>query len=131
MRWFASVRATSERPSREGGHRRHRSCPGDRQGNRREDGRLGAFHGGRRRYRSRIGSPGQITPVQVDLTTTDGPLTVRKEVEDTGLPLLGLVNNAGITRDARLIMMTDEDFRPVLDVNTGAAYRLSTELALS
>ena len=72
---------------------------------------------------------GQITPVQVDLTTTDGPLTVRKEVEDTGLPLLGLVNNAGITRDARLIMMTDEDFRPVLDVNTGAAYRLSTELA--
>lgn len=40
-----------------------------------------------------------------------------------------LVNNAGITRDARLINMTDDDFGSVLDVNLGAAFRLSVELA--
>ncbi len=71
----------------------------------------------------------QITAVQVDLTSPEGPATVRKAVEDSGLPLLGLVNNAGITRDSRLINMTDEDFRSVLEVNLGAAYRLCVELA--
>ena len=71
----------------------------------------------------------QIIPVQLDLTAADGPSTVRQAVEDAGLPLLGLVNNAGITRDARLVNMTEDDFRAVLDVNAGAAYRLSKELA--
>ncbi len=70
-----------------------------------------------------------ITPVQVDLAAADGPSTVRGAVEKIGLPLLGLVNNAGITRDTRLINMTDDEFRAVLDVNTGAAHALSTELA--
>lgn len=70
-----------------------------------------------------------IVPVQVDLTTDDGIAAVVEAVEDTGVPLLGLVNNAGITRDARLINMTDEDFAAVLDVNLGAAFRLSTALA--
>ena len=54
---------------------------------------------------------------------------MRQAVEATGLPLLGLVNNAGITRDSRLVNMSDENFRSVLEVNLGAAYRLSTELA--
>jgi NAD(P)-dependent dehydrogenase (short-subunit alcohol dehydrogenase family) len=76
-----------------------------------------------------LGLAEAIVPVQVDLTTDSGIQTVRETVEGTGLPLLGLVNNAGITRDSRLINMTDEDFRAVLDVNLGAAYRLS--LALS
>ena len=71
----------------------------------------------------------QITPAQVDLTSPEGPATVRKAVEDSGIPLLGLVNNAGITRDSRLINMTDDDFRSVLDVNLGAAFRLCVELA--
>ncbi|HEY6627967.1 MAG TPA: SDR family oxidoreductase [Acidimicrobiia bacterium] len=71
----------------------------------------------------------QITPVQVDLTSAEGPGIVRKAVQDSGLPLLGLVNNAGITRDSRLINMTDGDFRSVLDVNLGAAFRLCAELA--
>jgi 3-oxoacyl-[acyl-carrier protein] reductase len=70
-----------------------------------------------------------MTPVQVDLVAEDGPGSVRRAVERTGLPLLGLVNNAGITRDARLVNMTDEDFDAVLNVNTGAAFLLSTELA--
>ena len=70
-----------------------------------------------------------ITPVQVDLTSAEGPATVREAVDAAGVPLIGLVNNAGITRDARLVNMTDADFAAVLDVNLGAAYRLSTELA--
>jgi NAD(P)-dependent dehydrogenase (short-subunit alcohol dehydrogenase family) len=71
----------------------------------------------------------QVTPVQVDLTAHDGPATVADAVERAGLPLLGLVNNAGITRDSRLVNMTDEDFAAVVEVNLGAAYRLSMELA--
>lgn len=71
----------------------------------------------------------QLTPVQVDLTTDEGVATVHDTVEEAGVPLLGLVNNAGITRDSRLINMTDDDFRAVLDVNLGAAYRLSSDLA--
>ena len=70
-----------------------------------------------------------ILPVQVDLTTKKGVAAVRKAVEAAGLPLLGLVNNAGITRDSRLVNMSDENFQAVLDVNLGAAYRLSTALA--
>jgi NAD(P)-dependent dehydrogenase (short-subunit alcohol dehydrogenase family) len=72
-----------------------------------------------------------VTPVQVDLTSPDGPSIVRETVEAADVPLVGLVNNAGITRDARLVNMTDEDFAAVLEVNLGAAYRLSTELAPS
>lgn len=70
-----------------------------------------------------------ITPVQVDLTNPEGIETVRAAVESTGAPLLGLVNNAGITRDARLINMTNDDFRAVIDVNLGIAFHLSTALA--
>jgi NAD(P)-dependent dehydrogenase (short-subunit alcohol dehydrogenase family) len=70
-----------------------------------------------------------IVPVQVDLTASDGPPTVQSAVEDAGLPLLGLVNNAGITRDARLINMTDADFSSVLTVNLGAAFRLAQALS--
>jgi len=70
-----------------------------------------------------------ITPVQVDLTSPEGPSVVRETVEAAGAPLVGLVNNAGITRDARLVNMADEDFAAVLEVNLGGAYRLSTELA--
>jgi 3-oxoacyl-[acyl-carrier protein] reductase len=69
-----------------------------------------------------------ILPVQVDLTTERGVDAVRAAVEGAGVPLLGLVNNAGITRDARLVNMTDEDFGAVLDVNLGAAFRLTTAL---
>lgn len=70
-----------------------------------------------------------ITPVQVDLTAEQGPGMVKEAVEAAGTPLIGLVNNAGITRDARLVNMTDDDFADVLRVNLGAAYRLATELA--
>lgn len=71
----------------------------------------------------------EIVPVQVDLTTDEGVSAVVEAVEAAGVPLLGLVNNAGITRDARLVNLTDEDFDAVLDVNLGITFRLSTALA--
>jgi NAD(P)-dependent dehydrogenase (short-subunit alcohol dehydrogenase family) len=70
----------------------------------------------------------EMVPVQVDLTTDEGVHAVSRAVEQIGAPLIGLVNNAGITRDARLVNMTDEDFRAVLDVNLGGVFRLSTAL---
>jgi 3-oxoacyl-[acyl-carrier protein] reductase len=71
----------------------------------------------------------EVIPVQVDLTTVDGVDAVASAVRDAGTELLGLVNNAGITRDSRLVNMGDEDFRAVLDVNLGVAFRLSSSLA--
>jgi 3-oxoacyl-[acyl-carrier protein] reductase len=70
-----------------------------------------------------------ILPVQVDLTTDEGVAAVVAAVDDSGKPLLGLVNNAGITRDARLVNMTDPDFAAVIEVNVGVAFRLTTALA--
>ena len=70
-----------------------------------------------------------ILPVQVDLTTDEGVAAVVAAVEGAGKPVLGLVNNAGITRDARLVNMTDADFAAVIEVNLGVAFRLTTALA--
>lgn len=70
-----------------------------------------------------------VTPVQVDLTTDEGVAAVVDTARDLEIPLVGLVNNAGITRDARIVNMTDEDFRKVIDVNLGAAYRLALPVA--
>jgi 3-oxoacyl-[acyl-carrier protein] reductase len=70
-----------------------------------------------------------ILPVQVDLTTEEGITEVVGAVEGAGAPLIGLVNNAGITRDSRLVNMTNDDFAAVLDVNLGAAQRLSAAMA--
>lgn len=69
-----------------------------------------------------------IVPLQVDLTTDEGVDAVAAAVTEAGAPLMGLVNNAGITRDSRLVNMSDEDLIAVLDVNLGAAFRLSTAL---
>ena len=70
-----------------------------------------------------------MIPVQVDLTADEGVAAVVDTVRRAETPLIGLVNNAGITRDSRLVNMIDEDFRAVLDVNLGAVFRLSSALA--
>ena len=66
----------------------------------------------------------QVAGVQADLTTDEGLGAVLRAVENDRPPLRAIINNAGITRDARLVNMTREDFRQVLDVNLGAAHRL-------
>ncbi|MFP3913916.1 MAG: SDR family oxidoreductase [Actinomycetota bacterium] len=69
-----------------------------------------------------------FVPVQVDLTTPDAAGVVWEATARLDVPLMGLVNNAGITRDARLVNLTEEDVARVLDVNLGAAYHLSETL---
>ncbi|HKX76492.1 MAG TPA: SDR family oxidoreductase [Acidimicrobiia bacterium] len=67
----------------------------------------------------------RVVPVEADLTDPSGPEAVAAACP-SGLSVL--VNNAGITRDARLVNLTAADFRAVLEVNLGAAYRLTTSL---
>ena len=62
--------------------------------------------------------------VTTDLTDPAGRQRIVDAVDRVGV----LVNNAGITRDARIVKMTDEDFLAVIRVNLGAAYELTSAL---
>ena len=53
---------------------------------------------------------------------------VRERILDAAGEVEVLVNNAGITRDARIIKMEEEAFLAVIRVNLGAAYELTTAL---
>lgn len=66
--------------------------------------------------------------VEADLVLPEGIEAVARAVRVAGEPLVGLVNNAGITRDARLAKMSVDDFTAVLEVNLGVAYRLTSAL---
>jgi NAD(P)-dependent dehydrogenase (short-subunit alcohol dehydrogenase family) len=66
-----------------------------------------------------------VTGVPADLTTDAGVAAVTAAA---GGRVELVVNNAGITRDARLVNLTAEDVRAVLEVNLGAAYRLTRAL---
>ncbi|MDH4117804.1 MAG: SDR family oxidoreductase [Acidimicrobiia bacterium] len=66
-----------------------------------------------------------VVAVQADLTQDAGISSV---VEHAGTDVAVIVNNAGITRDARLVNMSEADFEAVLGVNLGAAYRLTQAL---
>lgn len=67
-------------------------------------------------------------PIQVDLTSEAGIEAVSLTVRRLGQPLVALVNNAGITRDARLVNLDPDDVGAVLDVNLGVPFRLSEAL---
>ncbi|HJQ95036.1 MAG TPA: SDR family oxidoreductase [Acidimicrobiia bacterium] len=64
-----------------------------------------------------------VRPIEADLTTEEGIERVIAESTRVGSLEL-LVNNAGITRDARLVNLSDENFDLVLEVNLGAPLRL-------
>ena len=70
----------------------------------------------------------RVVAVQEDLTSERGPDTVLAALDRSGLSLTIIVNNAGITRDARLVNMTAGDFAAVLEVNLGVAHRLVDRL---
>lgn len=70
-----------------------------------------------------------VEPVEADLTIDAGIDAVLGAVGGRSVDLL--VNNAGITRDARLVNLSPEDFRAVIEVNLGASYRLSLAVAPS
>ena len=63
--------------------------------------------------------------VVADLTTAEGVATV---VEAAGGDVAVLVNNAGITRDARATKMSEADFAAVIEINLVAAMRLTLAL---
>ena len=71
---------------------------------------------------------GTAVPVAVDLSGEDGPAAVAAALDDLTVPLKVLVNNAGITRDALVVKMSEDDYCAVLDVNLGAAWALSEHL---
>ena len=60
--------------------------------------------------------------VRADLTSEAGIASV---VDACGGEVWCLVNNAGITRDARLVKMERDQFDAVVAVNLGAVYRLT------
>jgi NAD(P)-dependent dehydrogenase (short-subunit alcohol dehydrogenase family) len=61
--------------------------------------------------------------VVADVTSADGRAAILNAVEGD---ITVLVNNAGITKDARVVKMTEEQFLAVIRVNLGAAYELTT-----
>jgi 3-oxoacyl-[acyl-carrier protein] reductase len=62
--------------------------------------------------------------VVCDITDPDGRAAIVEAAGDVDV----LVNNAGITRDARIVKMEEEAFLAVIRVNLGAAYELTTAL---
>jgi len=70
----------------------------------------------------------QVVGVQADLTTDDGLDALLSALDGPTAPLRVIVNNAGITRDARLVNMSSQDFRAVLEVNLGVPHRLISKL---
>ena len=69
-----------------------------------------------------------VVGVRADLTTDDGIASV---IDAAGPAVTVLVNNAGITRDARLVKMERDQFDAVIAVNLGAVYRLTRALVPS
>jgi NAD(P)-dependent dehydrogenase (short-subunit alcohol dehydrogenase family) len=67
--------------------------------------------------------------VVADLTEPAGRRRVLDTLAELGAAPTVLVNCAGITRDARIVKMTDAEFAAVLDVNVGAAFELTRVIA--
>lgn len=70
-----------------------------------------------------------VTPVQMDLTSEEGLNAVEAALD--GRTIDALVNNAGITRDSRLVNMTEADFTAVLEINLGVPHKLVDRLSRS
>jgi 3-oxoacyl-[acyl-carrier protein] reductase len=60
-----------------------------------------------------------------NLSDPEAPAALVETVEKGSGPIDILVNNAGLTRDMLSMRLSDEDWANVLDVNLGAAFRLS------
>lgn len=66
--------------------------------------------------------PERMTYIQANVTNTED---IKKIEEQMNQGVDVLINNAGITRDATLHKMTDEQFDSVIDVNLKAVWKLS------
>lgn len=68
-----------------------------------------------------------VNAVRANLADPAGRRQVVEAARGIG-PVRVLVNNAGITRDARLVKMEPDQFRAVIEVNLGAVYGLTMDL---
>jgi 3-oxoacyl-[acyl-carrier protein] reductase len=71
------------------------------------------------------GLPGELLPVQCDVTDSAAVDAAFSEVEDKHGPVQVLVSNAGINDDGLLMRMSEESFTRVVDANLTAAYRVA------
>ncbi|WP_214404850.1 3-oxoacyl-ACP reductase FabG [Pseudonocardia lacus] len=69
--------------------------------------------------------PGELLPVQCDVTDSAAVDAAFSTVEDKHGPVQVLVSNAGITDDGLLMRMSEESFTSVVDTNLTAAYRVA------
>jgi 3-oxoacyl-[acyl-carrier protein] reductase len=77
-------------------------------------------------YRSPVEDlPGELLPVQCDVTDADAVDQAFTTVEEKHGPVQVLVSNAGITDDGLLMRMSEESFTKVVDTNLTAAYRVA------
>lgn len=74
-----------------------------------------------------ISSGGECRIFRADVSKSDEVKDLFEKIKETLGPVSILVNNAGITRDALLVRMKDEDWREVLALNLEAAFLCSRE----
>src|SRR5512147_1805078 len=70
-----------------------------------------------------LGSRAKVLPA--NLGEAGGTEDLAKKAEAALGQVDILINNAGLTRDGLAVRMKDEDWNAVMDVNLGAAFRLS------
>lgn len=75
------------------------------------------------------GAPDGLFGVRCDVTDTDQVAAAFDEVEKEHGRVEVLVSNAGITDDALLLRMSEDQFTRVLDTNLTAAYRVAAKAA--
>lgn len=69
---------------------------------------------------------GRAVAIQGDVAEPSAPEQVFTELEQQlGMPVLALVNNAGITRDNLSPSLTDAEWEAVIDTNLTAAFRFT------
>jgi 3-oxoacyl-[acyl-carrier protein] reductase len=75
------------------------------------------------------GTPDGLLGVRCDVTDADQVASAFDEVAQAHGPVEVLVSNAGITDDALLLRMSEDQFARVLDANLTAAYRVAAKAA--
>jgi 3-oxoacyl-[acyl-carrier protein] reductase len=71
--------------------------------------------------------PERMTYIQGDITKADTQVSIQEQIAQ-GVDVL--INNAGITRDATLLKMTDDNWDQVISVNLTAVFKLSQMAAV-
>ncbi|GHC68817.1 3-oxoacyl-[acyl-carrier-protein] reductase [Limoniibacter endophyticus] len=73
-----------------------------------------------------LGDRVKVLPANLSDRAEVASLGKKAEEELEGVDIL--VNNAGVTRDGLFVRMSDDDWDQVLEINLGAAFRLTREL---